>query len=161
MKEFNKFITNLKEDVTGLSVAKIAKIVKFNSSNMTADVQPLPSNNNAIVLNVPVASIKSSKFNVYIPYEPGDYVLLVYIDNDIDNLLLGNDNVNSTRERDDSDCVIVGGITLLTEEVEQSDDLVITNKENTASITMSEDGDINIKGETVTITGRKESSTWL
>lgn len=146
----NKFFEDLKKNISGeTNVCKMAKVVKFYPETMKVDVMPLPSEDNSIVINVPVATVRSKDFVIYYPLEVDDIVILIFVDNDIDNILLGEDSIETERGHDISDCICIGGITLLNDslEVDEKDDLVIQNISNTASISIKKDGDIKIKAK--------------
>lgn len=145
-KFFNDFSNNIK---TNINAAKIGKIVEYNPETMSATVIPLPTEENEIILNVPVATIRSKDFIVYYPLKPDDIVILLFIDNDTDNILLGEDSVQTERSHDVSDCICIGGITLLkdTLDIDDTDSLVLQNIDNTAAVTIKKNGDIDIKAK--------------
>ena len=62
---------------------------------------------------------------------------------------MGGDNAQTERMHDVSDCVAIGGITLLNDnlKIEDKDSLCIQNIDKTASIVVKKDGDINIKAK--------------
>lgn len=149
-KRANNFFNDLKKNIAGATnVCKLGKIVKYYPDQMKADVLPMPSEDNAIIINVPVATVRSRDFLIYYPLEVGDTVVLLFVDNDTDNILLGEDSAQTERNHDISDCICIGGITLLTEnlKVEDTESLVLQNIDNTASIVVKKDGDINIKAK--------------
>ncbi len=146
----NKFFEDLKKNISGeTNVCKMAKVVKFYPETMKVDVMPLPSEDNSMVINVPVATVRTKDFLIYYPLKAGDTVILIFADNDIDNILLGEDSIETERGHDISDCICIGGITLLNEtlDVDDKDALVIQNISNTASISIKKDGDIKIKAK--------------
>ena len=146
----NNFFEDFKKNISGeTNVCKMAKVVKFYPETMKVDVMPLPSEDNSMVINVPVATVRSKDFVIYYPLEVDDIVILIFADNDTDNILLGEDSTQTERGHDISDCICVGGITLLNEtlEVDEKDSLVIQNISNTASISIKKDGDIKIKAK--------------
>ena len=59
MKNINSFFNSMMDDVDRMNICKIAKVVKFYPETNKADVLPLPSSDNAMVLNVPVAHVRS------------------------------------------------------------------------------------------------------
>lgn len=146
----NKFFEDFKKNIAGeTNVCKMAKVVKFYPETMKVDVMPLPSEDNSIVINVPIATVRTKDFLIYYPLKVGDNVILIFADNDTDNILLGEDSTQTERGHDISDCICVGGITLLNEalDVDEKDALVIQNISNTASISIKKDGDIKIKAK--------------
>ena len=149
-KNANNFFDNLKKNIAGeTNVCKMAKVVKFYPDTMKVDVMPLPSEDNAMIINVPVATIRSKDFVIYYPLEVDDIVILIFADNDTDNILLGEDSIVTEGGHDISDCICIGGITLLNDnlEVDEKDALVMQNISNTASITIKKDGDIKVKAK--------------
>lgn len=148
---FNK-ISSSKDD---MNVAKLAEIVSFNTDTMTVDVQPLPSKDYDIVLNVPYMVNESKDFFFYIPPQENDLVLLIYIDNDIDNFLMGSDSLSTDRKHNETDCICIGGVSRINAaaKVKDSDALTIATKDNRAAIEIKNNGDINITGRNVVING--------
>lgn len=149
-RQANNFFEDFKKNIAAeTNVCKMAKVVNFYPETMKVDVMPLPSEDNSMIINVPVATVRSKNFLIYYPLEADDIVILVFSDNDIDNILLGEDSVESERGHDISDCVCIGGITLLKDslKVDEKDALVMQNISNTASISIKKDGDIKIKAK--------------
>lgn len=149
-KHANKFFDDLKRGISQeTNVCKIAKVVNYYPEQMKVDVLPLPSEDNSMIINVPVATIRSKDFIVYYPLKPGDVVILLFVDNDTDNILLGQDNLETERGHDISDCICLGGITLLkdTLDIEDTEGLVLQNIDKSASVTIKKNGDINIKAK--------------
>lgn len=146
----NNFFEDFKKNIAGeTNVCKMAKVVKFYPETMKVDVIPLPSEDNSMIINVPVATVRSKDFLIYYPLEVDDVVILIFADNDTDNILLGEDSIETERGHDISDCICIGGITLLNDtlEVDEKDALVMQNISNTASISIKKDGDIKIKAK--------------
>lgn len=150
MENANKFLKDFANGISkGVNVAKLGKVVKFYPEVMKADVMPLPSEDNAMIINVPVATVRTKDFLLYYPLKPDDNVVLLFVDNDTDNILLGEDSIETERDHDVSDCICLGGITLLKEklDVENKEALVIQNIENTARINITKDGEIDIRSK--------------
>ena len=149
---FNDFMKNISQ---GINVCKIGKVNKFNPKNMTVDVTPLPTEDNAMILNVPVLTVKTRDYLVYYPLEVGDNVILLFSDNDIDNIMLGQDNVQTERNHDISDCVCLGGFSLFNDTLEVSNpsSLVIKNNANTCEIELNSAGVINVTATNINLTG--------
>ena len=146
----NNFFEDFKKNIAGeTNVCKMAKVVKFYPETMKVDVLPLPSEDNSMIINVPVATVRSKDFLIYYPLEVDDVVILIFADNDTDNILLGEDSIETERGHDISDCICIGGITLLNDslEVDEKDALVMQNISNTASISIKKNGDIKIKAK--------------
>lgn len=150
MKEANDFFNDLISGATGgLNVAKLGKVVKFYPETQSADVLPLPSGDNAIVLNAPLAAIRCKDFFVYYPLKPGDLVVILFCDNDTENIKLGTDNTQTERTHDITDAVVLGGFTLLNDKlnVEDKEALCIQNTDNTGNIVINKNGDVTIKAK--------------
>ncbi|CDZ74874.1 conserved domain protein [Peptoniphilus sp. ING2-D1G] len=144
----NNFFEDFKKNIAGeTNVCKMAKVVKFYPETMKVDVMPLPSEDNAMIINVPVATVRSKDFLIYYPLKADDIVILIFADNDTDNILLGEDSIETERGHDVSDCICIGGITLLNDSlsIDDPDSLIIQNISNTAKIIVKENGDIDIK----------------
>ena len=155
MKNINKFFDELIEQSNSISVARLAKVVKFNADKMSVDVMPLPSEDNSIILNVPVATVKSNDYLIYYPLKAGDNVVLIFVDNDTDNILMGEDSIQSERKHDISDCVCIGGITLLKDsvDVEEKDSLVI--KSDSAKIVVDKSS-VKVEAQKIELKGYAE-----
>ena len=149
MKSVNDFFNNFKDDINRINVCKIGKVVKFYPEVNKVDVIPLPSEENAIVLNVPVAHVRSRDFFIYTPLKEGDKVILVFMDGDTDSILFDEDKKTTERTHDISDCVCIGGITLFSESLKVADkeSLCIQNKEGIGAVILKENGDIFIKAK--------------
>lgn len=148
MENANKFLKDFASGISkGVNVAKLGKVVKFYPEVMKADVMPLPSEDNAMIINVPVATVRTSDFLLYYPLKPDDNVVLLFVDNDTDNILLGEDSIETERDHDVSDCICLGGITLLKErlDVDDTEAFIMQNMDNTAKIILKKNGDIDIK----------------
>lgn len=108
-----------KEAAAAVSVAAIVKVISFDPSTMTVDVQPLSKRleqgsyqSQPPTLGVPVACTKGGGF-VFRPwYRAGDVGAVVYIDHDIDNVVANGSESEPNTERNHSanDAVFIGGI---------------------------------------------------
>ncbi len=166
MENANKFLKDFASGISkGVNVSKLGKVVKFYPEVMKADVMPLPSEDNAMIINVPVATVRTSDFLLYYPLKPDDNVVLLFVDNDTDNILLGEDSIETERDHDVSDCICLGGITLLKEklDVDDKDALVIQNIENTARININKNGEIDIRSKLFKVRAEKVDikEVWL
>nr|WP_231947299.1 hypothetical protein [Anaerococcus mediterraneensis] len=155
MENVNGFFNDLTNGINkGLNVAKLAKVVKFYPDHMKVDVQPYPTKESAMILNVPLATISTKDYLVYYPLKPDDIVVLLFIDYDTDNILLGEDSLETERGHDISDCVAIGGISLFKESlgVSDVDSLLIQDKAGKSKIRIYSGGveiealKINLKG---------------
>ena len=115
-----------------------------------------------MIINVPVATVRSKDFLIYYPLKVDDVVILIFADNDTDNILLGEDSIETERGHDISDCICIGGITLLNDtlEVDEKDALVMQNISNTASISIKKDGDIKIKAKNFKVEAERIDLNW-
>lgn len=161
MKEgINQFFDDFASGIAGgINVAKIGKVKKFYPQTMKVDVLPLPSEENSLIINVPVCTVRCSDFLIYYPLKEGDTVVLLFIDNDSDNILMGEDSAQTERGHDVSDCICLGGITLLKDNltVNDTNDLIVQNISNSCNISVKKDGKIEIKGTEIKIEASKIS----
>lgn len=157
---FNKFIDSFAKDMAANTVvAKLAKVKKFDPKNMYVEAMPLPSEDNSVVINVPVATLRSKDFVAYYPLQPDDYVVLLFMDGDTDQILLGQDKADTERAHDVSDCIAVGGFTLYNNDLDIVDKsgLVIQNLTNRDSyINLKENGDIKMVGKLIEVEAEKK-----
>lgn len=176
------FMRKLGESIiNGINSSMLGKIESFDSSTMKADVSPLVNSVNKagesqsmpLLVQVPVSFLKAGPFIIRPPYKPGDIVLVVFADSDIDNALLSGSvsTPNSTRKHSLDDAIVVGSIMPYTVSLpsEHADDLVIGTDDFKSKIVLSENGNIIIESEEeieiksnkkVTITGPSNNTIW-
>ena len=167
---FNKLTTNL---TSGINNCMLAKIETFDHKKMKANVIPLVKYRNKdnsieerpMLIEVPVSFVKAGPFVIRPPYQSGDIVLLVFADEDIENVLFSGDisEPNSARKHSLDDAIVVGGIMPFTKELpgEHSKDLVIAKDDFTTKIVLKEDGEILIESSKgVTISGPNRTESW-
>ena len=155
MDNVNEFFNDLSNGLSkGLNVAKLAKVVKFYPENMKVDVMPFPTEDSAIIINVPLATIATKDYLVYYPLKPDDVVVLLFIDYDTDNILLGEDSLETERGHDVSDCVAIGCISLFKEPLSVSDidSLLIQEKGGKSKIRLNK-GEIEIEAPRINLKG--------
>ena len=150
MEFFNKLSGNL---VNGINSCMLGRIETFDASKMKANVIPLVKNKDGdkpMLIEIPVSFIKAGSFLIRPPYKKGDIVLVVFADEDIDNVLLSGNisEPNSTRKHSLDDAIVVGGIMPFTQTLpnEHIEDLVIAKDDFTTKIVVKEDGEIIIQG---------------
>ena len=154
---FNKFMDSFSQSMAESTVvARIGKVKSYDPKNMSCEVMPLPSENNSLVINVPLAGIRSKDFVAYYPLKPDDYVVLLFMDGDIDQILLGQDKADTKRGHDISDCIAIGGISLINDElkIEDSSSLCLQTMDKKASIVIKNNGDMKVKAENLDIKGQ-------
>lgn len=155
MENVNEFFNDLSNGISkGLNVAKLAKVVKYYPENMKVDVMPLPTEDSAMIINVPLATIATKDYLVYYPLKPDDIVVLLFIDYDTDNILLGEDSLETERGHDVSDCVAIGCISLFKEPLSVSDidSLLIQEKGGKSKIRLNK-GEIEIEAPRINLKG--------
>jgi len=147
----------------GIKTCTLGKIVRFDVQKMKADIQPLVRHRNkdgttaepSLLVEVPVAYIKTKDFMIRTPYAEGDIVLVVFADTDIDNVLLTGSMADPNSERTHSldDAIAIGGITPYSESTpaEHSEDLLISTTDLETKIVLTKTGDIEIKAKNITL----------
>ena len=147
MKVANEFFNKMLSEGYNFNKVKLGKVVEFDALKMKAKIQPLPSEEHSLLINVPVMSFITKDFYIRLPLKKDDIVVVLFSDNDLDNILLGSDNKETDRKHDLSDSICIGGIIPFTEEFtdDNEDDLIISHRENTAKIVIKENGDILVK----------------
>lgn len=154
---FNKFMDSFSQSMAESTVvARIGKVKKYDPKNMSCEVMPLPSEDNSLLINVPVAGIRSKDFVAYYPLQADDYVVLLFMDGDIDQILLGQDKADTKRGHDISDCIAIGGISLINDEleIEDSSSLCLQTMDKKASLLIKDNGDMKVKAEILDIKGQ-------
>lgn len=154
---FNKFMDSFSQSMAESTVvARIGKVKSYDPKNMSCEVMPLPSEDNSLLINVPVAGIRSKNFVAYYPLQADDYVVLLFMDGDIDQILLGQDKADTKRGHDISDCIAIGGISLINDEleIEDSNSLCLQTMDKKASVVIKNNGDMKVKAENLDIKGQ-------
>ena len=154
-----EFMNNLSGNITGgINSSMLAKIEKFDGVTMKADLIPLVKIKNkagiieevSMLIEVPVSFIKAGPFIIRPPYKPGDIVIVVFADSDIDNVLLSGDvsSPNSSRKHSLDDAIVVGSIMPYTVTLpgEHLNDLIIANEDFSTKLVLKESGEIIIQG---------------
>ena len=155
MDNVNDFFNDLTNGINkGLNVAKLAKVVKYYPENMKVDVMPFPTDDSAMIINVPLATIATKDYLVYYPLKPDDIVVLLFIDYDTDNILLGEDSLETERGHDVSDCVAIGCISLFKEplSISDTDSLLIQEKGGKSKIRLNK-GEVEIEAPRINLKG--------
>lgn len=100
-------------------VSAVVKVLEFDPSKMTVNVQPLSKHlengkyeSQPPILRVPVACTRAGGFIFRPWYKPGDTGIVVYLDHDIDSVVAGGKESKPLTERNHStsDAVFVGAI---------------------------------------------------
>jgi hypothetical protein len=160
MSEVSKFFDGLLSGYTDHNHnCMLAKVKKFDHKKMKAEVIPLfkyKSNNGTVenrkpLIEVPVSFMYANGFFIRPPLVPGDLVVLIISDEDMDKVLMSGEEEepNTSRKNDLSDAIVVACWQKFTEELPIQDgnekDLVISNKNTNFSIIIKEDGKIEVE----------------
>lgn len=152
----------------GLCVADIVKVVAFDESAMTVDVQPIVKcpdedafQSKPQILSVPVALVFGGGFVFRPVYKSGDIGAVLYLDRDSDAAIAGGaeSNPNTERLHSGDDAVFIGGIRAGSKQISGLPPGTLCAGTETGSVyfAIGNDG-ITIKGN-ITITGSVEVST--
>ncbi len=152
MDIINELLDSIGEKANSIHVAKMGVVDKFNPDTMTADIMPLPAGDYSLVKNVVVTTLRGGDMIAYYPLKKGDKVLLVFADNDTDNLKQGGDNSNTERQHDISDAFCVGGLEAINKPVTIADPdaFVIQNSTGDTYISIK-DGEVKIESPSVKV----------
>lgn len=164
-----EFMKNLSGNIAGgINNCMMAKIESFDATTMKADVIPLVRirnkegniENGSMLIEVPVSFLKAGPFLIRPPYKPGDIVVVLFADSDIENVLLSGDisNPNSTRKHSLDDAIVIGSIMPYTISLpsDHKNDLVIAKNDFSSKIVIKEDGGIDIiSNEVITLESDK------
>lgn len=139
---FNKFQEGL---VGGINTIAIGIVEKFDGAKMKADVKVLPDN--ALVVDVPVATFQTSQFYIRVPYKKGDHVIVAFAQRDIDGIMYGGDEIPSQRMLSLDDAIVIGGINLFANPLPgvNADDLIIAKKDLNSKIVLDATGNITVE----------------
>ena len=136
---FKKFSDDLYKNV---NTCLMGQIVKFDPVKLTADVSLLPDGE--FIIDVPVAIQQTADFFIRLPYQPGDIVLVLFAQKDIDGILRGGDATPSQRMLSMDDAIVIAGINLLTDDplpAANAGDLVIGKRNGNAKIVLNQAND--------------------
>ena len=174
MSEATKFFDGLLgETFSELHTCLLGKIQSFDGQKMTADVIPLLKRKLAdgrvealpVISQAPVMFLHANGFFIRPPLKPGDLVVVVFAERELDAVLLSGSPQapTSTRHHGLEDAIVLGGWLPFSGSlpVAGADDLVIGHESGSATITVKEDGtvllesqkEISVTGKDVTITG--------
>ena len=157
MKNANDFFSKFKNGIYGsINTCLIGQIENFDAAALRADVVLLPDQD--LIINVPVGIPQTSDFYIRMPYQPGDFVLVLFAQKDLDGILYGGDATPSQRKFSLDDAVVICGINLFVDDPLPStnpDDLVIGKKNGNVNIVMrSDNDDIEVKCNQFKVNGR-------
>jgi hypothetical protein len=157
LKEANEFFDKFQGNMlNGINTCLIGQIENFDAAELRADVVLLPDQD--LIINVPVGIPQTSDFYIRMPYQPGDFVLVLFAQRDLDGILYGGDATPSQRQFSLDDAVVICGINLFIEDPLPStnaNDLVIGKKNNNVNIVMrSDNDDIEVKCNQFKVNGR-------
>ena len=134
----------------GLNTCTLAEILKVELKYMRADIKLLTDDED-IIMQVPIAPQQTGDFIIRMPYKAGDKVLVVFSQSDIDPFLFGGGS-SSERQLAKDDAIIVGGVrsfadTLPDDFSEHEEDFVIAKLDLSARIVIKDDGEILIESD--------------
>lgn len=146
MSEANKFFSGFKTGLKGeLFTSAIAQIEVYDPKLNKADITILPGGE--LVKSVPVGIPQTDDFFIRMPYQKGDYVVVVFSKTDIDPIMFDNGKVPSERLLEIDDAIVVSGLNLYTNPLPATDldKLVIGRKDGVSKITMDQIGNVAIE----------------
>lgn len=172
-KEAASFFQQWQNKMVGsLNTCAIGEIQTFDTTKLKADVKLLPDGD--LIKSVPVAMPQTNDFIIRVPYQPGDKVVVVFSQRDIDPIMYG-ESQSSGRMLAIDDAIVVGGINLFSISLpsDNPNDLVIAKKDFTAKIIIGDDGIVTVdapkgislkandpSGQGVSIQGKTSSQSW-
>ncbi len=186
MSEALKFLDGLMgESLADLHTCMLGKIKSFDGKKMQADVVPLLKRKLAdgrvidmpVISQAPVMFLHANGFFVRPPLRPGDLVVVIFAEREIDAVLFsgGAQAPTSNRHHGLEDAIVLGGWLPFSSSLPVSgdDDLVIGRTDGKVTITLTPDGTVDItapKGITLTadditgtgvsIVGKNNSQSW-
>lgn len=157
MDDAMEFMSGLTNGITaGINNCILGKIERFDGQSMKADIIPMVRSSDggaSMLIEVPVSFIKAGPFLIRPPYKKGDVVVVMFADNDIENVLLSGEisDPNSNRKHSLDDAIAIGSIMPFTKTLpdEHLSDLVIAKDDFSSKIVIKESGDIIIEGGNV------------
>lgn len=186
MSEALKFLDGMMgESLSELHTCMLGRIKSFDGQKMTADVIPLAKRKLAdgrtidmpVISQAPVMFLHANGFFVRPPLKPGDLVVVVFAEREIDAVLLSGSPQapTSTRHHGLEDAIVLGGWLPFSGSLPAAgdDDLIIGRTDGKVTITVTPEGTVDItapKGITlkadditgtgVSIVGKNNSQSW-
>lgn len=186
MSEALKFLDGLMgEALADLHTCMLGRIKSFDGKRMTADVTPLLKRklNDGRTIDMPVISqapvmfLHANGFFVRPPLKPGDLVVVVFAERELDAVLLSGSPQTPTSNRHHGleDAIVLGGWLPFSGglPVANDDDLIIGCTDGKVTITLTPDGTVeivapkgitlaadDITGTGVSIRGKNNSQSW-
>ncbi len=167
MSEALKFLDGLMgESLADLHTCMMGKIKSFDGKKMQADVIPLGKNKLAdgretalpVISQAPVMFIHGNGFFIRPPLKPGDLVVVVFADRELDGVLLSGEAKTPTSERQHGleDAIVLGGWLPFADSlpVDNDDDLVIGHKDGKVILTIKPDGEVEIDADKLGMTAK-------
>lgn len=162
MKELVELLEKVGNNIKyEMKVALPAKVIKFNSSNYSVDVQPLPRISTQkgfikapIIKHVPLMTFNTKIFAIHVPISEGDIVQLLVNDLDIDTVVDSPDIYipDSNRMHMLEDCVALPMYVTKNTPIENAgEDLRIINKNKDVEIMITANGTVSIKGSDINL----------
>lgn len=164
MSEALKFLDGMMgEALADIHTCMLGKIKSFDGKKMQADVIPLGVNKLAdgretalpVISQAPVMFIHGNGFFIRPPLKPGDLVVVVFADRELDGVLLSGEAKAPTSERRHGldDAIVLGGWIPFSSKlpVSNDDDLVIGNISGSVGITIVPDGTVKIEAKKITM----------
>lgn len=166
MSEVLKFLDGMMgEAFSELHTCMLGRIKSFDGTRMQADVVPLLKRKLAdgreepmpIISQAPVMFLYANGFFVRPPLKPGDLVVVVFAERELDAVLMSGSPQapTSTRQHGLEDAIVLGGWLPFSGSLPVSgeDDLVIGHGGGTVTITIKDDGTVTITGKDITVEG--------
>jgi hypothetical protein len=186
VSEATKFFDGIMgEAFSELHTCLLGKIQSFDGQKMTADVVPLAKRKLAdgrmeampLISQAPVMFMYANGFFIRPPLKPGDLVVVVFAERELDAVLLSGtpQAPSSNRHHGLEDAIVLGGWLPFAGSlpVSGADDLVIGHKDGKVTITITPEGTVDIaapkgitlkaddsSGTGVSIVGKDKSESW-
>jgi hypothetical protein len=162
VSETLKFLDGMMgESLSELHTCMLGKIKSFDGAKMQADVIPLLKRKLAdgreepmpVVSQAPVMFLYANGFFVRPPLKPGDLVVVVFAEREIDAVLLSGSSQapTSTRHHGLEDAIVLGGWLPFSGSlpVDGDDDLYVGHKDGAVTITITPEGKVSLVGKEV------------
>lgn len=164
MSEATKFFDGIMgEAFSELHTCMLGRVKSFNGTKMQADVIPLFKRKLAdgreepmpVISQAPVMFLYANGFFVRPPLKPGDLVVVVFAERELDAVLLsGSEQApSSNRQHGLEDAIVIGGWLPFAGSLPVPDDgdLYIGHKSNGVRIKVTQSGEVHIKASKVSL----------
>lgn len=136
MKEAKHFFNGYKhKTLSGINTCLVGQIERYNPTANKADIL---LQDGSLITEIPMGAIQTAQFFIRVPYQSGDYVLVVFAQRDIDGIFHGGEATPTDRMLSLDDAIGAIGLNVFNDPLPAADanKMVIGQKDGAAKITI-------------------------